>query len=829
LTEALGKVNSLLYCNIATGELQTSLASGIINVPTLTAGDTIQWRIRTFENYQGNNVEKDLKMAGARISLSRPNATPTGGEFALRVSGGGVITDMIRYDASETLLTAKLQSILAGSKAVWANGGWLVSIEGASQTQPLLEVAKNTLTPECFLRLTRWYVGTTLFQHIRFVQSPLAFSDNFSLRLPIAPSISPVRDGGYDPVTNTGYDEVQELEVPSEFRGTYVIKRGVLETPVLDVNDGMTEIQDALAKIAGTGGSFNVTNPSTYKAHIQFKGALGSTDQPLLQAIVKSAPQGDISIFLPLTTVVLRQALNDAKEEGKDYIEAQLQLEVDIIDDPQTPSIFRPYTLFNKTVKIVDDGVWGTLSTEQRINWQIPPEPVTYVPFSRDQIITGSQHYTSALFVQGASSANAEFQVNHNLNTDSIHVSVRQNQSNGRLLQNGVDYEVTIISANAVKIETAVATNNDVLAVTITSAGPNSAFLAHRHTINDIDFGGDKTLAEYLIELSERVEAVEAIMPQTSDLASKSSKTGFESTCPPKVGVYGVPTNKGAYSNPINSDKTPYAFNNMFKAETGFAADEVAKIKKIPKVFRAIHDATAVPFVSSYLSNHSANIGVFQNTGDTNISIPNAQWIKGQILKPDEYVACDGEHFYLVERKGSTFSYYPSAYNVTLFTFGSTDELLTVNRLIDATWSVQHQSLYANVASMVSVVCETGKYEPSGGSNYGANLEYVNYDKVVFESILRPSSVSQTVPFGVRIGRNIAEILQDKCVYGVWSGAEASKPATANFALRVRLAYFDCEDMAGATGLIGYSLLGGVKDGDSKPAGENAKIVVTVE
>jgi hypothetical protein len=292
---------------------------------------------------------------------------------------------------------------------------------------------------------------------------------------------------------------------------------------------------------------------------------------------------------------------------------------------------------------------------------------------------------------------------------------------------------VTILSANAVKIETAVAFNNDALPVTITSAGPNSAFLAHRHTINDIDFGGDKTLAEYLTELSERVEVVEAIMPQTSDLASKSSKTGFESTCPPKIGVYGLSPYAGAYASPVTNDRTPYNFGTMFKAETGFTASEVAKVKKIPKVFRAIHDATAVPFVSSYLSSPSTNIGVFQNTGDTNISIPAAQWIKGQILKPDEYVACDGEHFYLVERKGSTFSYYPSAYNVTLFTFGSTDELLTVNRLIDATWSVQHQSLYANVASMVSVVCETGAYEPSGGSNYGANLEYVNYDKVVLD------------------------------------------------------------------------------------------------
>ena len=829
MTESLGKVNSLLYCNIATGELQTSLASGIINVPTLTAGDTIQWRIRTFEVYQGNNVEKDLKMAGARISLSRPNAVPTGGEFSLRLSGGSVSTEMISYNASENVLTSKLQDIFPACKAVYANGGWLVTQEGVNEDQALLEVSKNKLTPECFLRLTRWYVDDTLFQHLRFVQSPLAFSDGFALKLPSAPTIYAVRDGGYDSVTNTGYDEVQELDVPSEFRGTYVIKRGTLETPVLDVNDGMTEIQDALGRIAGTGGSFGVTNPSTYKAHIQFKGTLGYTDQPLLQAIVKSAPQGDISIFIPLNTVVLRQALNDAKEAGVDYIEAQLQLEVDIIDNPETPSVFRPFTLFNKSVRIVDDGVWSSLSTEQRINWQIPPEPITYVPFARDQIITGSQHYTTALFVSGTSSANSQFQVNHNLNTESIHVTVRENVSEGNILRNGTDYTVKILSAFAVRIITTNPFDNDELAVTITSAGPNSAFLGHRHTIEDIDFGSGKTLAEYLTEISERIEEVEQIMPQTSDLASKANIVGFESTCPPKVGVYGAPTYNGAYLSPATLDKTPYAFATMFKAETGFTAVEVAKIKKIPKIFRAVHDASVETFSSAYLTTPSTKIGVYQNQGTTSITLPSAQWIKGQVLKPNAYVACDGVHFYLVDKKGSTASYYPSAYNVTLFTFGVTDELLAVNRVLEATWSLQHQAIYSNVATMLSVVCETGEYVPTSGSSYGANLEYVNYNKTVFDSILRPAGVSQMVPFGVRIGRNIAEILQDKCVYGVWSGAEASKPNGANFAIRVRLAYFDCEDVAEASGLVGYSLLGGVKDGATKPEGENAKIVVTVE
>ena len=828
-------MNSLLYCNITNGQLQTSLTGGFFNIPDLTAGDTIQWKIRTFEVYQGANYEKDLKIAGARMSLSIPNTPPTGGQFSLKLAGTSETTEMLNFDVSENVLKTKLAEIYVADRVSYVNGGWLVEKDNADLGDPLLAIGKNTLVPESFFRLTNWVVGTTLFQHIRLVQSPLAFTDNFGLKLPTPPSITPVRDGGYDNATGQGWNEVQQLYVPQEFRGTFVIKRGSLETPVFDVNDGITEYKEGLDTIAGSGGKFNVVNPAPYTAHIEFAGTLGESDQPLLQVIPKAAPQGDLSLNLALNSVALRQALNDAKEAGKTFIEAQLQLEVDIIDDPNQPNVHRPFTLFNKTVRVLDDGVWGTLSTEQRINWTIPPEPKTYIPFSRDQIITGTQHYVATLFASGANNLQSSFQVNHNLQTEAVHITIRENQSEGKILQNGVDYNAVIISANTVEIQMTEPVENDSHAITVSSAGPNSAFLAHRHQASDIDFG-DLTLAEYLEEVEDRIDVVEQIIPDTGQIAQRADTIGFESTCPPKNIVFGVPSYAGAYTSPVNpANKTPYNFLEMFKPESGFAATEVYKLKKTPKFFKAIHDAevdevsTSAGFLTIF-SSPSTNAGkVFKNTGTSSISVPNAEWIKGQILETNSFVGCDGTHFYLVSRKGTTNSYYCKAYELTLITYASNEDLLAVNRLLEATFSIQHQLRNSNVGTVFSLIAETGEYDPADGLNLGPNLENVNFNKTIFSVSIQSSTTSQLAPFGVRIGRNVQEVRQDKLIYGNWSGAQSTAPTSANFVLRIRVAEFDCEDKANPIGLLGVLLAGGVAEGASKPESEFAKITVKKE
>lgn len=807
-------MNSLMYCNIANGELQTSLTGGTYTIPSLTAGDTILLKLRTFAIISGTAIEQDLTLAGARLSLSNANSTPTGGFFSLTLNGD--TTALMPFDVDQNVIETELKKINSLVKVSYKSGGYLVEIENGTQAEDSITIAQSRLTPESFFRPSIYTIGTTLFQHIRFITTPLAFTDSFTLKLPPRPQIFAVRNGSYDSVTGIGQNEIQELFIPAEFRGTFALKRGNTESPLLNTQDGITEIQDALNTIAQTGGNFVVTNPDSYKAQIEFKGSMGFSDQPLLQVVPKSAPQGDISLFMGLSSLQLKDALNTAKDSGKDYIEAELQLEVDIIDDADQPNVHRPYTLFRKDVRVYNDGVWNALTTQQRIDWTIPPEPRSYIPFSRDQIITGSQHYVGTLFVPDQQNPQTTYQVNHNLETDAVHLTLRENKSNGKVLLNGTDYTATIVSDNVVEIQLDEAVDNDEVAVVITSAGPNSAFLAHTHNANDI-----QGLQEFLDNIDDRVSELETILPQAERVAVRTTKTAFQAIPPIAIGVYGVSEKK--------SDGTLFDYSALFNTSTGFKNTEAVKITRPVAMLRAIHDATPTALTPTILANPKTNIGVFQNDSTATITLPSSHWVKGQKLLPNQLCASDGTYWYQVYNKAGTDSYYPSAYVRTLWSFACNTDILAVNRLLKAMFSVQTQSYNANALAQCYLVVEAGAYNPSSAMNLGPNLDNVNYNVTILEQKLMFANTPNIGVFGVRIGRDLFSIFGDKNVYGIWQGVGENKPADGNFAIRAVLKYFDCEDITSPTGLLGYRLLPEIAEGQEAPSGETMKIEVLTE
>lgn len=807
-------MNSLMYCNIANGELQTSLTGGTYTIPSLTAGDTILLKLRTFAIISGTAIEQDLTLAGARLSLSNANSTPTGGFFSLTLNGD--TTALMPFDVDQNVIETELKKINSLVKVSYKSGGYLVEIENGTQAEDSITIAQSRLTPESFFRPSIYTIGTTLFQHIRFIASPLAFTDSYTLKLPPRPQIYAVRNGSYDPVTGIGQNEIQELFIPAEFRGTFALKRGNTESPLLNTQDGITEIQDALNTIAQAGGNFLVTNPDSYKAQIEFRGSMGYSDQPLLQAVPKSAPQGDISLFMGLSSLQLKDALNTAKDSGKDFIEAELQLEVDIVDDADQPNAHRPYTLFRKDVRVYNDGVWNALTTQQRIDWTIPPEPRSYIPFSRDQIITGSQHYVGTLFVPDQQNPQTTYQVNHNLETDAVHLTLRENKSNGKVLLNGTDYTATIVSDNVVEIQLEDAVDNDEVAVVVTSAGPNSAFLAHTHNASDI-----QGLQEFLDTIDDRVSELESILPQAERVAVRTTKTAFQAIPPIAIGVYGVSEKK--------SDGTLFDYSALFNTSTGFKNTEAVKITRPIAMLRAIHDATITALTPTILANPKTNIGVFQNDSTATITLPSSHWVKGQKLLPNQLCASDGTYWYQVYNKAGTNSYYPSAYVRTLWSFACNTDILAVNRLLKAMFSVQTQGYNANALSQCYLVVEAGAYNPSNAMNLGPNLDNVNYNVTILEQKLMFANTPNIGVFGVRIGRDLFSIFGDKNVYGIWQGVGENKPANGNFAIRAVLKYFDCEDVANPTGLLGYRLLPEIAEGQLEPSGETMKIEVLTE
>ncbi len=191
-----------------------------------------------------------------------------------------------------------------------------------------------------------------------------------------------------------------------------------------------------------------------------------------------------LTFTLPLDREVLCSALRNTAQ-----ITVPLEIELEIVDDDKDasdPSIpGRIDTFVQQPVTILREQIFSELGTVQPIDWLRPPTPRDYIPFTRDQIIFGVQHYVSA-FGDGN---HHSFSFPHNLGTAAFHLTVRQNTNGGHLLICGTDFTVTIPSDNEVVLDFPQANPPPLvnsLAVTISTAGPRSAFLAHTHTMDQI-------------------------------------------------------------------------------------------------------------------------------------------------------------------------------------------------------------------------------------------------------------------------------------------------------------------------------------------------------
>jgi hypothetical protein len=135
------------------------------------------------------------------------------------------------------------------------------------------------------------------------------------------------------------------------------------------------------------------------------------------------------------------------------------------------------------------------------------------VPFTPDQIITGSQHHVSVI----GDGICQEFAISHNLGTRDLHVTLRNNGGDLAIIQ---PQSVTLDSEDDLTVTLADAPAANGIVVTISTAGPVSAFQAHGHTIEQID-----GLQTVLDDLGGRVETLETFIPAFGLAAESKNQT----------------------------------------------------------------------------------------------------------------------------------------------------------------------------------------------------------------------------------------------------------------------------------------------------------------
>jgi hypothetical protein len=808
-------VQALLYANLTSRKVSDSLDGPDFDWPELIEGDTIRLALRFAQTFGDQDLEVERQVRLVRASLGRLDARPTSGQWAIQIGQGSPeeavnTTTLLAHNADAASVQAALLALLASHSfdvsgvaadavSVEAkNGSWLVRFEydGEPLPDPVeLRAGRNALDPLSFLRVRTYKVDGRWVHELRLVQSPVAFTDTSAAVVPAAPVITEVQHGGSE--GEIVWNEIQALTVSPRFRGAYQIKRPdtFARSTLLSVSDGPEEIAEAIRPLADEGGSFVITNPLPNVAHIEFAGSMSGLGYDELLVEVVTAPPGDTTFELNLATAELANLLRAAP------LVENLPLEFEVIYEDENDSDHLHVWTYRTEVSVRRELIHEELATAQNIDWLRPPLPKDYVPFTPDQVITGSQHYVTTL----GNGTDTIFVVDHHLATEALHLTLREKSPGGAILRPGIDFTTTVAGPNSVELTLlgayavtppAIAA----LAVVISTAGPVSAFQAHTHTIAQI-----VGLQTILDAFGADIALLKDLAP-AGVLASQERDSGLSSnwTLPKLFEIY-----------PTRRQVAPTT-NGLIDLLN--AGDSI--LPRAGGLLAAIHDA-AVEAIPNPLPEPTAAYldRVFENQRASSVTLPGGLGRRSVELAPGEFAACDGRVWYRVEQFGNVAesSYYPSDFTRELFRFFVNDRQLRLRTEFVLQFAVELAVLKSNTNCQWTVVIELGTaLQDSAPGSTGINLQNVNWlPTPVLEQRLILTPVPCTHTFGVRVKRFLSggadTISLDRILYGSAEGGTA--PASANFAVRARLLRFDTEnnqsDPRGFVALRGLDLQAG--------------------
>jgi hypothetical protein len=780
-----------LYADLSTRTLVAKDGS-TLTLPTLVLGDQCICSLKILDRIDGGDLTtRDLNVRTLRASIGSVLTTPTEGAFTLRFDGDPSATLSPGTPAAEMEAaienldpngTYQLQEVTAS-----VPGCWLLRF-GSTGAIPLA-VATNTLQPESFVRIRAFEQSGQRWHEIRLIQTPVVFTGTYERVLPPPPTITRIRSGNSQ--GDFQVDEIQALIVPSNFNGTYYLAWNFRTTKLLGIDDGPDQIAAALNAMFADGASrFTVSNPEPDYAYIDFGGDLAGTPQPLITVTVHSFQPGVLTFTLDLARAELASALR-----GVAQIELPFEVELEVVDndqdaaDPAVPG--RLITLFQKPITIERELIWDELADIPAIDWMRPPQPRDYIPFTRDQIITGAQHYVAVI----GDGARTSIQLDHNLGTAALHLTVRENKGNGRRLFDN-EFELHFPSNNEAVLDfpagSAPAVNG--LVVTITTAGPISAFQNHTHTIAQI-IG----LQDALFALGARLAAIEDLLPTVQPTLPAANTQPLQIQLPDRTEVF--------------PGKLPAGFDPKSLSSN---APVTTAMPRAAGLLPAIHNVTVRP-IAAPLPPAAANAGkVFQNNTASPLLVPGGLGRRGAYLEASSFAGSDGRVWYRLTHVAATTSYFPTDFERELFLFHVNEQMLRAGQALTLEFDLALQLLQATGAphetrGQYLLVIELGSApSQTTPAPTAENLLDVQWqDTPLLSQRLIVSSLQLKHHFGANIRRDInGNLLADRLLYNVWAGG-APTPAGPNFVVRARLIQWDTENsVRSAKGNVFYAFTG---------------------
>lgn len=802
-------MEATLYANLNRKTLSEKVEGNAFSWPTLTAGDTVSLRLRFTKRIEGRNQLVSLAIEDLYAAIAVVDQRPLAGTYRLKIGPleeAAVVGTNLTAELAATADAAAWQTALNALDLCDAetgdygpatvtedNGSYLVTFANLTAAGVIV-LAENELAPSTLLRVIAVDRDGTIEHDCRLIQAPATMTSTYSLEAGSSPTVERHRGGSSE--DGASINEIQILTIPPDFNGAAEFERvggdkdGLRSAPFGKTYD-LEQFEEILAPLADTDGTFALSNILPNELWIEYTGSMAAAAQDLLGVHVVRAPQGDVAFTLDLNQPAVFSLLRAA-----DNVDAYVHLVV-LYEDPDTEEM-RRWSYLQK-VRLQRPVVWNGLDVNEAIDFLKKPGD-THLPVADDQIITGSQHYTRA-FPTSLELGATLFTVTHNLGEDFGHIVVGTNSSPGVRLVEGTDYAITIVSEDQFQIQllaggyfgTGIVVNDagtwkfvrttggnvaseNFLAVAFSSIGPKSAFADHDHYKTDI-IG----LTEDLTDIFARLAALEAGNFGGSAPALSNVTTGTINRPLPRVWHVArartQPTDPGALLG-----WNPFAEGSTLR-----------DIRLLPAVHVASDDIEALPAILPAASSTYRD-RVFYSAVD----VPG-------LISAGQYAACDGREWYRVRRENDDEStWYPVAFEREMFRLSiSPDELALRTRLELAVglelalYDPSRRPEDRRTVGRMSLLLERGvrvaDASPSGvasniASHFGSPVVLARHD---FDLTAVPAQKKFTLSIA-RDGSGTLTALAGKMMS---APVVVSAPASADFALRLRLARVDFENL----------------------------------
>lgn len=733
--------------------------------PTMQFGESMTIAQRFAQNVAGQQVEPTLTITGVRAAIGVVDQRPASGMWALQVGAGASSSantiDAVPYNVVPADLAAKINAKSGitgayGAATVVMDSGSYVLCFGSGSVEVPMTLRSNRLRPISFGRISAYQVDASWVHEIRLIQTPLAATSTGARILPPPPAITLVQDGGGD--GKITWNEIQDLYVPPDFRGTFVIHWGeTARTSELSIADTADTIQAALVAIIGAG-NITVTNPQDFHFRMTFGGTLKGTNQPLMTVGALNPPPGDFTFTLALDSAALAVAL---RSSSTGQISAPLEVRI-------TTAEYGEQVCFAAQIPIESPLQWPELEALNPLDFIQPASPKDYVAFSNDTIITGHQFYPRAVGDGVATS----FVLTHALATDLYFVVVRENVAGGRQLVEG---KIGDTNADFAVVDT---NDNSATVAALNGVVPASnAWLVIVVSAQDVAAFADG-LTVTIGQVTGLQTELDAIGAQLTTIIAQIATTPLGIASPGSGGIAIVlPSFTRVMPGTLQADGT---------------------VKPLGGLLPAIHDASTTSYTTGALPTPAAASGsVYQNNSGAALVLAGGYGSKTSSLPNGGFFGSDGRRLYPLSRSGSSTSYFPTDFEPELFMFEVNAQMLRAGTTLTVNFGLALTLLQALTRVQWVLVIESAAIvSDTSPATTAPNLGAINWTTatpmLTQRIIIGPAEVDHA--FGIQVVRAAGgSLTANKTIYGLTNAADQC-PASADFAIRARLINFDTED-----------------------------------